>query len=413
MNVLFISISSLPHISEHSISLDLIHEFQRNGHNVYVVCALEKKENKDTCCEVEEGCKVLRVKIGNNKKANLIEKGMTTLMLPKFYISAIKKYYSDVRFDLVLYPTPPITQVETVSFIKKRDGAKSYLLLKDIFPQNAVDIGMMSKSGAKRSIYKHFRSVEKKLYAVSDYIGCMSQANVDYLLKHNSEIDPSKVEVCPNSIEVFDMSISGEQRVEIRNKYDIPLDKKVFVYGGNLGKPQGIPFLIECLKKVENRSDSYFLIVGDGTEYSKIDDYIKESIPSNIKLMQRLPKEDYDKVVAACDIGMIFLDHRFTIPNFPSRLLGYMQAKIPVLAVIDTSSDIGKTITDGGFGWWCESDDSLKFNQAVSSILQSDNLEQMKQNEFLYLEKHYSVEAAYETIAAHYQESNEDGKTHS
>ena len=175
----------------------------------------------------------MRVKIGNNKKANLIEKGFTTVFLPKWYIKAIKRYFSDVKFDLVLYPTPPITHYETVKFIKKRDGAKSYLLLKDIFPQNAVDIGMMSKTGVKGILYKYFRKIEKNLYAISDYIGCMSQANVDYVLKHNPEVDPNRVEICPNSIEVQDMQITSQIRKEMRKKYNLPSDKKIFVYGGN------------------------------------------------------------------------------------------------------------------------------------------------------------------------------------
>lgn len=400
MNVLFISISSLPHISKHSISLDLIHEFQRNGHKVYVVCALEKKEKTETYCTEEAGCKVLRVKIGNNKKANLIEKGITTLMLPKFYIAAIKKYYSDVKFDLVLYPTPPVTQVETVKFIKKRDGAQTYLLLKDIFPQNAVDIGMMTKSGIKGLIYKIFRNKEKKLYRISDYIGCMSQANVDYVLKHNPEINPEKVEICPNSIEVIDKSVDRATRIAIREKYDIPLDKKVFVYGGNLGKPQGIKFLIECMKSQKENDRVFFLVVGDGTEYGKLEDYVNESMQSNLKLMKRLSKEDYDTMVGACDVGMIFLDHRFTIPNFPSRLLSYMQAKIPVLACTDPNTDIGKVIVDGGFGWWCESDDTVTFANIVEDVKMSDH-KSIGQKGYRYLCDHYSADQAYEIIMRH------------
>ena len=147
MNVLFISISSLPHVSEHGISLDLIHEFKRQGHNMYIICALEKRDNQETYLAEEDGCQILRVKIGNNKRANIFEKGLTTVLLPHKYVAAIKKYYADVKFDLVLYPTPPVTQVKTVMFIKKRDGAKSYLLLKDIFPQNAVLIGTQQTSG--------------------------------------------------------------------------------------------------------------------------------------------------------------------------------------------------------------------------------------------------------------------------
>ena len=397
MNILFVSISPMPQISNHSISLDLIHQMRDHGHHMYVVCALERREGVDTYVAEDAGCTVLRVKTGNNKKANLIEKGLTTLMLPKLYISAIKKYFGNVKFDLVLYPTPPVTHAETVAFIKKRDGAKSYLLLKDIFPQNSVDIGMMTKSGAKGVIYRHFRNKEKKLYALSDRIGCMSQANVDYVLKHNPEVDPAKVEVCPNAIEVQDMSVTPETRAELREKYGIPQDKKVFVYGGNLGRPQGIPFLMKCLENQKDNADAYFLIVGDGTEYKKLEAWFAENQPENAKLLKRLPKEDYDRLVAACDVGMIFLDHRFTIPNFPSRLLSYLQAKLPVLACTDPNTDIGKVCVEGGFGWWCESNDTEAFSAQVQRALETD-LPAMGETGFAYLNEHYTAQRAYEIV---------------
>lgn len=400
MNVLFVSISPIPKVAAHSISLDLLRVFRNHGHKVYIVCALERKNNQETSLHEEDGCQILRVKVGNNKKANIIEKGITTVFLPNFYIKAIKQYYADVKFDLVLYPTPPVTQVKTVEFIKKRDGAMSYLMLKDIFPQNAVDIGMMSKSGAKGILYKYFRMQEKKLYALSDHIGCMSQANVDYVLKHNPEVEAQIVEVCPNSIEIVDKSVDTETRKRIREKYGIPQGKKVFVYGGNLGKPQGIHFLIKCLKKCANIEDVFFLIVGDGTEYKVLDEYVKISSQKNLKLMSRLPREDYDSMVGACDVGMIFLDHRFTIPNFPSRLLSYMQAKLPILACTDPNTDIGKVITDGGFGWWCESNDEEAFINTVN-IITALNLKKMGEQGYQYMLSHYSVEDAYTKIISH------------
>lgn len=397
MNVLFLSISPLGDFNGHSISIDLLHEFVRNGHKVYAVGALQRRENRDTYISEEAGCTVLRVKVGNNKKANIIEKGITTLTLPYQYISAIKRYFSDMKFDLVMYPTPPVTIVETVKFVKKRDGAKSYLLLKDIFPQNAVDIGLMTKSGVKGIIYKYFRRTEKKLYALSDRIGCMSQANVEYLLKHNPEIGSVKVEICPNSIEYVDKSISFEECVALREKYGLPLDKKIFIYGGNLGKPQGIPFLIECLRAEKDNLDAYFLVVGDGTEYGKLEAFVNEDKPANMKLLKRLPKEDYDRLVAACDVGLIFLDHRFTIPNFPSRLLGYMQAGLPVLACTDSNTDIGKVITEGGFGWWCESKDEVAFEDRIREIINIDTNAIGNAGQY-YLKKHYTVESAYKTV---------------
>ena len=401
MNILFLSIGDIPSIKHREIYPDLLREFIKNNHNVYVICSREKRNNLDTELVEEDGAKLIKVKIGNITKTNLIEKGISTLLVSIQYKLAIKKFFSNVKFDLIMYSTPPITLVNCIEYVKKRDGAKTYLLLKDIFPQNAVDLGMFTQTGPKSVIFKYFRNIESKIYRISDYIGCMSPANVEYLLKHNSELDSNIVEVCPNSIDVVDMSIDEKTRENIRKKYGIPINKKVLIYGGNLGKPQGIDFLIECLKSQYNKEDVYFLIVGDGTEFGKLENYIKAENPMNVKLMKRLPKDDYDTMVAACDVGMIFLDHRFTIPNFPSRLLAYMQAKIPVLACTDPNTDIGKVITEGGFGWWCESNSVEEFVKMVDNICSSD-LEVLGNNAYRVLKEKYSVCESYNTIIKHF-----------
>lgn len=398
MNVLFLTLGDINDIDEHNIYTDLLREFTKNKHHVYIVSPSERRKEEKTHIMKRNNCSILKVRTGNIQKTNIIEKGIATVMLETQYVSAIKRFFKNVRFDLVLYSTPPITLAGAVKFVKDRDRAKSYLLLKDIFPQNAVDIGIMSKNGIRGLLYMYFRKKEKKLYTLSDYIGCMSQANVDYVIKHNPEINKQKVEVCPNCIEPRDMSVGKEEKIEMRKKYDIPVDKTVFIYGGNLGKPQGIPFLIECLKSQKDKNDAFFLIVGDGTEYRVFDEFIQSDAPKNVKLMNRLPKEDYDKMVGSCDIGMIFLDHRFTIPNFPSRLLSYMQAKMPVLAVTDTNTDIGKVILDGGFGWWCESNDVDKFGKIIGASCQADFI-QMGSKAWDYLNNYYSTEKIYSQMA--------------
>ena len=393
MNVLFMTIGKMDNIEEHTIYCDLLRYFRDAGHSVYTISPYEKRTGLQTAYEEKNGIHMLHVRTGNvTGMVSLIEKGLAQLSIEPIFIKAIKKYYSNVKFDLVMYSTPPITFCNAIEYVKRRDNAKTYLLLKDIFPQNAVDIGMMSKSGIKGHLYKFFRNKEKKLYGLSDYIGCMSPANVEYVKQNNPEIDSYRVEVCPNCIEVVDKSINEEERRSIRKKYDIPLEKRVFVYGGNLGKPQGIDFLIECLHSQENSKDNYFLIVGDGTEYGKIEEFVKSSNQNNIRLMKRLPQEDYDTMVGACDVGMIFLDHRFTIPNFPSRVLSYMQAKIPVLACTDSNTDIGKIIEEAGFGSWCESNDVNGFVECVNKI----------DKEWNYLNKYYSTRNGYDIIMKHF-----------
>ena len=396
MKILFLTLLDFKSFSEYNIYCDLLREFQKNGHEVFCVSPVERRTGIKT--HLIENGRLLKLRIGNTQKTNIIEKGISTVLIESQFKSAIRKYWSNMHFDLVLYSTPPITFEKVVRYIRKRDNAKSYLLLKDIFPQNAVDLGMLQTTGVKSIIYKYFRKKEKKLYAISDRIGCMSQANVDYVLKHNTEIPKAKVEVCPNSIEVRVFRLTEDERVEMRNKYGIPADKKVFVYGGNLGKPQGIPFIIECLKTQEQNSEAIFLIVGDGTEYGKLEAYFNELQPKNMKLMKRLPKEDYDRMIAACDVGMIFLDHQFTIPNFPSRLLSYMQAGLPVLACTDTATDIGKVILDGEFGWWCESEDSNCFALVINKILSENDYENCLQKSFIYLNSHYNINFCYEKI---------------
>jgi len=399
MNILFLSLGKFESINQRGISPDLLREFIKNGHKVVVLAPASEHDTQDVIRE--KNSIIIKVQTGKIQKTNIIKKGINTVLLEPRYIDVIRRRLGKIHFDMVLYPTPPITYAGAVKYIKKRDGARSYLLLKDIFPQNAVDIGMMSKTSfPKKYLYRYFRKKEKELYALSDHIGCMSQANVDYLLKNNPEVDVEKVEVCPNSVDPIDMSVNYEKRCQLREKYDIPSNKVVFVYGGNLGKPQGIPFLIECLKKLKNSPDAYFLIVGDGTEFGKIQQFIDTETPKNVKLMSRLPKDDYDAMVGSCDVGLIFLDHRFTIPNFPSRLLSYMQAKLPVIACTDTNTDIGKSILDGSFGWWCESNDVEAFSKIVDEAVSSD-LKRMGNQGFQYLTAHYDVKDSYTTIVRH------------
>lgn len=400
MKILFLTLVDFDSLDDRNIYTDLLRKFYQEGHGVYVISPMERRKQKETeYLKIDDRCRILKLKIGNIQKTNIIEKGISTLLIEPVFISGIKKYLADIKFDLIMYSTPPITFYKSVEYLRRRDGARTYLLLKDIFPQNAVDIGMMKTTGIKSLLYKFFRNKEKKLYAISDHIGCMSQANMDYIIRKNPEIDPSNVEVCPNSIEVLDKSVDVNKRRNIRKKYDIPQDKIVFVYGGNLGKPQGIDFLIECLMSQKKNKEVYFLIVGDGTEYVKLDKFINGCIQKNIRLMRRLPKEEYDILVGACDVGMIFLDHRFTIPNFPSRLLSYMQMKIPVLACTDPNTDIGKIIVDGGFGWWMESNNVELFDKLICKI-SMESLNDYGKRGFKYLNDNYSVDVSYTKIIA-------------
>jgi Glycosyltransferase len=389
-------------IEEKGLYTDLIREFLNENHKVYIISPSEKRKKEPTRIIDYGNCKILKLQIGNIQKTNILEKGITTLLIESKFKKALKKYFSDIKFDLILYSTPPITIYHPIKYIKKRDNAKAYLLLKDIFPQNAVDIGILKNQGVKGLIYECFRYKEKKLYKLSDYIGCMSKANVDYIIKHNRDIDGNKVEVCPNCTEPVSVNESENLKYQTKLQYNLPLNKTLFVYGGNLGKPQGVDFLIDCIKLNELNESTYFIIIGAGTEYKKIEDYFENDKPQHAILLQFMPKDEFDHIISACDVGMIFLDHRFTIPNFPSRLLSYMQASLPVIAATDTSTDLGKIIMNEKIGYWCESSNPYEFNKLVNELNDEKIRKTFGINARKFMEANYDSRQSYEIIMKHF-----------
>ena len=403
MNVLFLTMSTLRDTRVHGIYTDLIRKFQKEGHIVYIVTPRERRTGERT--QLYEACDAhfLGVKTLNLQKTNVIEKGVGQVLVELQFKKAVKHYLREVSFDLILYSTPPITFPRVIQYLKEANPeAKTYLLLKDIFPQNAVDLGMMSKTGMKGALYRFFRNKEQRLYALSDHIGCMSPANVRYVIEHNPDVPPIKVEIAPNSYEQVEWRplTTGEFK-DIRIKYGLPIDKPIFVYGGNLGKPQGISFLINCLDANSRRKDCHFVVVGDGTEYAQLKSWYDMSRPMNVSVFQRLPKEDYDGLVRACDVGLIFLDYRFTIPNYPSRLLPYLMEKKPIIAATDPNCDTGSIAEENGYGYSCPSNDVSAFVYCVDKMLQSD-IKQMGENGYNFFLNNYTVEHTYHAIMRHH-----------
>lgn len=394
MNILFLTMNVFTDIEMHNIYSDLMKEFVRHGHRPYIVTPREKKSGEKT--ELIDYCdySLLKVQIGNTSNVSLIEKGISTITLSSRFYNAVKRALENIEFGLILYSTPPITLATPVARLKKLYKCKTYLMLKDIFPQNAVDLGMFSDRGL---IYRYFRQKEKNLYHVSDRIGCMSPANVDYVLKHNPGVPKEKVGLCPNAVIPNTLSDRAVIKYLLREKYNIPANATVYLYGGNLGKPQGIPFLISCLRKMKDRDDCYFIICGSGSEYGVIQDFMQQDKPNNVILINFLPKQEYDELVMGCDVGMVYLDYRFTIPNFPSRVLSYMEYGIPVLVCADNATDLGKIAEENGFGLFCPSNDVVKFESQVT-VMNGSDLDEMGVRARDYLEDNYSVQIPYQEI---------------
>lgn len=343
--ILFLSISYKDR--KGSIYNDLVDSLVEKGHFVTVISSSENKN-------IERNNYRL---IGFNKnvtgKANLIKKGIDTVLIGRKFKKIIKSKLVNESFDLIIYATPPITLNLPVQYAKKKFNAKTYLMLKDIFPQNAVDLQMFKKSSL---IYKYFRRKEKQLYNLSDKIGCMSQGNIDYLLRHNKFISKYKVEIFYNSIH-----IEENKYISNREKNNIT----TFFFGGNLGVPQNINGLLDIIFNLNDYNLAKFVIVGKGSKDQIIKDYIENNNPKNLTYKEFVPQNEYEELLGKADVGLISLDPRFTIPNIPSKLPTYIKLGKPVLAITDVNTDLKDIINEANCGWWC---DARNMNEIVNLI---------------------------------------------
>lgn len=381
--------------------MDLMNEFKSHGHDIYIICPNERHYHLETELIKVANIHLLRVKTLNYQKTGFIEKGLFMLTSNMLFRKAINKYWKNVKFDLLLYATPPISIGGLVKDIKTQHKCTTYLMLKDIDPQGIVDLGVFSK---KSLFYKILRRQEEILYKVSDYIGCMSPANCKYVLRNNSFIKEENVEICPNSIKLkYDYQpLTEDECKKVRERYNVPVDKVVYIYGGNLGLPQGLDFLPQVIESNEKREGTFFLIVGSGTEYNKIKIWFDNQKPANAILIKSLPKKEYDKLVAACDVGLIFLHPKFTIPNYPSRLLSYLQNKMPIICATDKNTDIGFIAMENNYGFACLNGDIIAFNNCVGKMKNKKTRKEMGEKGYQFLLDNYTVEQSYNVIMSHF-----------
>ena len=396
MKILYITNTFPVNPKDSTIYTDLSEALQENGHELTVVASGEKSKLMNSTVKNERSMKVIRIRIGDLYNVSLIKKGITTLFIKTKLIKGMKKYLPKQKFDLILFESPPVSMHGVITWAKKFYNAPSLLMLKDIFPQNAVDLGIIKKNSL---IHKYYIAEEKKLYEVADFIGCMSEKNIQYVKSHNPNIT-NKLLYFPNTKKIgIYIKTSVEEIKKIKIKYSIPKKSSVAMYGGNIGKPQGVDFIIEVLKKFKENENVFFLMIGRGTEKPKIEEAVSKNNIKNVLILDHLPREEYENILKISDIGLIFLDHKFSIPNFPSRVLSYFEYKIPVIAAVDKNNDFVDMIEESGAGYSVTSNNVNDFESILLKMIEDvevRNIMGIKGRG--YMEKEFSVKKSVEII---------------
>jgi len=400
MNVLFIASMPVTSLYDRGIFPDLVREFASRGHTVYAVSACERREGRSTSFSREENVFFLQVRTLNNRRVTFIEKGLAVVTTPFLLGRAITKHLKGSHIDLIIYSTPPITIYPLIASLKKRFRAPTYLILKDIWPQAMIDLSVIKKGGLSCRV---FEWQAKKLYSVSDFIGTMSAGNSALLLKLYPHIPGDKVEVCPNSAEPSVVEdLPATEKKKLLEGYGVPEGAVVFSYGGSFNKPQGIPFLVEVLEFWFNDDRVFFFLCGAGTDYCLVEDWYRSHQPRNVILLPYLSKEEYFDLLRISDVGLVFLDSRFTVPNMPSRALDYMEFSLPIIAAVDDHTDFRAIIEEGGFGLGSIAGDLQDFRSNFEQMFDESARKEMGIAGRRYLEQHWTTSVACDVVLRHF-----------
>ena len=224
----------------------------------------------------------------------------------------------------------------------------------------------------------------------------MSLKNISYVKDHNPELDEGKLHLLLNWKDV-DKYVKPDQ--VLKKEYGL-INKFIAIYGGNFGKPQQLEFILDLAARIRYLDDVIFLFIGNGTEKQKIIERVERDRLLNVRIMNILPRNKYQELVRLCDIGLVNLSNRFTIPNIPSRTLSYWEAKIPILAAIDENTDFGTLLEQSGSGLSSISGDLDSYIKNFEKLYFDKNLRaKMGTNGYNYLIENCTTKQAFKIIS--------------
>lgn len=360
--------------------------------DVYVMVPLERREKLDTHMYIENNIKIIFVRTFNMfNNVNKLEKITSILITPFLMKRAIKKYLNNIKFDYVVGYTPHNANANLIKFIKKQYKSKFLLFLYDIFPQNAWDLGLIKN----KSIFKYFKYKEQKIFELADKIYPNCNQGVNYLLD-NKYKDKNSVILIRNSEYIENEEIKTS-RYEIEKKYNLDPKDLICIFGGNMGIPQKLENILKIAKFFEEKNIKFFFI-GDGSELIKLKKIVKEQKISNVIFIKNLIRTEYEKILDSCDIGIISLNENYTVPNFPTKVTGYIKKGIPIFASLDESSykGLGKFIIENNIGQIGKANDFQDLVKNFKIIINDLKIYKKNTKEFLKIyEENFDINKNY------------------
>ena len=337
---------------------DLSHELVRQGHKLTVMIPAADL-SQPWLLENMDGVEVLRLKSPRTKDMGYVRRTLRELSMPFAMLRSLRKSpLADVRWDGVVWYSPTIFLGPMASALKKASGCRSYLIIRDIFPEWAVDMGLLGRGLP----YRFFKAIERYQYSVADVIGVQTPANAPYFDAW-AALPGRRIEVLQNwlaSTPVAGCSISVA---------DSPLaGRTIFVYAGNMGVAQGMGILLDLAERLRGRRDLGFVFVGRGSDAKRLRDDAQRRALDNVVFYDEIEPSEIPGLYSQCHVGIVALDPRHKTHNIPGKFVSYMESGLPVLASINPGNDLADIIRTEGVGRVC-TDYSVETLQSLANDL--------------------------------------------
>jgi glycosyltransferase involved in cell wall biosynthesis len=235
-------------------------------------------------------------------------------------------------------------------------------------------------------------------YSTADRLIAVSRYVKEMMVNHGAE--GGRIEVIPNGVDI-DFFMPGPMETA-RRKLDLPMDKFIVLFTGNLVPRKGIDVLLKAFRRcVDKQPDCHIVILGDGSERGNLELLARElGIAEKVqfggfRLLPEMP--DWYR---ACDL--------FVMPSWAEGLsLSVLEAMAAAKPVITSYPTIGKhdAIIEGATGWLTNYGDVDELGKRLIECVERPNLtKQLGQNARQSAESHFSWQAIAKRTMNLYQE---------
>jgi len=285
--------------------------------------------------------------------------------------------------EIVFTYSPPLIFGVVAIFVSKLKKSKAVVNIQDLFPQAAVDLGVL----ANPTLIKVFEAMERYVYKNAQLITVHSDGNKKFILEKVKR--KAHLEVIPNWIDT-DFIKPGERNNSFRKENDIG-DKFVVSFAGVMGLSQDLDTVIEVAKELEEYKDMTFLLVGEGIEKERLIKKCKELDTRNVKFLPMQPREKYPSLLQASDVCLVTLKKQVKTPVVPSKIVSIMAAGRPIAASLNLRGDAAQLIKEAGCGLCVEAEDKEALKEAIIKLYREKELrEKMGENGRNYAVRYFS-----------------------